>query len=136
MVSYAIINENTVLQIFESDGDISEMFAPGFATFVELSDAQVGVVQERWTYDPATGVLAAPIVPTPTATEMLAANTATQSTLTAQASSAMTPLLLSLQLGDATAEETAAAKLWQAYYRDVQAIDLTLASPAWPAQPA
>ncbi|NUU37620.1 tail fiber assembly protein [Pseudomonas sp. C2B4] len=37
----------------------------------------------------------------------------------------MTPLLLSLQLGNATEDETASAKTWQAYSRALQGVDLT-----------
>lgn len=74
--------------------------------------------------------------PPPTAEEILIANQATQSTLLATASQAMTPLLLSLQLGDATADETASAKAWQTYCRDLKAVDLTVSAPAWPAVPA
>lgn len=75
-----------------------------------------------------------PVVP-PTPAEILAANTDTMVDLSNQASIAMTPLLLSLQLGDATAAETASAKAWQSYSRSLKAVDLTAASPDWPTIP-
>ena len=52
------------------------------------------------------------------------------------ASQAMTPLLVSLQLGNATTDETARATAWQSYYRVLQDIDLTVTTPAWPTVPA
>lgn len=76
-----------------------------------------------------------PVVP-PTEVEILAANTETFLALKGQASMAMTPLLLSLQLGDATAAETASARLWQSYSRALLAVDLTKAEPLWPALPS
>ncbi|QBR31898.1 MULTISPECIES: tail fiber assembly protein [Pseudomonas] len=76
-----------------------------------------------------------PVVP-PTPEEILAANTDTFSALKSQASIAMTPLLLSLQLGDATAAETASAKAWQAYSRALTAVDLTKSEPSWPSLPS
>ena len=72
----------------------------------------------------------------PTAEEILAANKARQALLTADAATAMAPVLVSLQLGDATDAETATARAWQAYYRALQVVDLTPVSPAWPTPPA
>ncbi|WP_167659505.1 tail fiber assembly protein [Pseudomonas sp. RIT623] len=62
-------------------------------------------------------------------------NRAVQNALLAAASSAMTPLLVSLQLGDATGEEIASAKSWQAYVRDLKVVDLSVPEPAWPVVP-
>ncbi|KAB2527494.1 tail fiber assembly protein [Pseudomonas sp. GXM4] len=76
-----------------------------------------------------------PVVP-PTPSEILAANTDTFIGLSKQASVAMTPLLISLQLGDATAAETAAAKAWQTYSRALKIVDLTAFNPDWPATPS
>lgn len=58
--------------------------------------------------------------------EMLQYNTQQQIGLLNAASQAMTPVLLSLQLGDATDTETLSAKAWQAYYRALQLVDLLL----------
>jgi hypothetical protein len=68
--------------------------------------------------------------------QILATNTATETDLANAASLAMTPLFMSLQLGDATDDETVKAKAWQAYYRDLKLVDLTVAAPAWPVLPA
>lgn len=74
--------------------------------------------------------------PAPTDDEVLAANKRQQETLLTQASQAMAPVLVSLQLGDATPSETAVAKKWQAYYRALQAVDITSSAPDWPVSPA
>lgn len=62
--------------------------------------------------------------------------TSQRDSLLAVASQAIAPLLLSLQLGDATDEETASAKAWQAYVRKLKTLDLTTEPIAWPKQPA
>lgn len=67
---------------------------------------------------------------------IVAVNGAMQAELSYAASIAMTPLLVSLQLGNAASDETARATAWQSYYRALQAVDLTVASPTWPTQPA
>ncbi|MFJ4143536.1 tail fiber assembly protein [Pseudomonas sp. NPDC089734] len=80
--------------------------------------------------DPRYLALIAPSEPNKTALAAL-----TRDNLMAVAVEAMTPLLLSLQLGDATTEETASAKAWQAYVRALKLIDLTVEPTAWPEQP-
>ncbi len=78
-------------------------------------------------------VLADP--PPPTPEELKARNMITQANLLADASSKMASVLVSLQLGDATDEETLTAKAWQAYYRALKDVDLTVSSPVWPDLP-
>ena len=73
--------------------------------------------------------------PPPSPEEKIAANAGRLETLLKSASQAMTPLLMSLQLGDATDEETASARAWQGYCRELRAVDLAAASPAWPEKP-
>lgn len=51
------------------------------------------------------------------------------------AARAMAPILVSLQLGDATDDETLRAKAWQEYYRSLRLVDLTVTDPAWPTPP-
>ncbi|MDY7559979.1 tail fiber assembly protein [Pseudomonas sp. CCC3.2] len=68
--------------------------------------------------------------------DVAAVNTVRQSELVAAASLVMAPILVSLQLGDATDEETLSAKAWQAYYRALKSVDVTVKSPAWPELPA
>lgn len=67
--------------------------------------------------------------------DIVAVNTAQQTQLANAASIAMTPLFMSIQLGDATDTETVRAKAWQAYYRALQLVDVTVPSPDWPVAP-
>jgi hypothetical protein len=60
----------------------------------------------------------------------------TRDSLLVGASQAISPLLLALQLGNATDAETASAKAWQSYVRALKALDLTADPIAWPKQPA
>ncbi len=69
-----------------------------------------------------------------TAADILAANQAAQAALIAEASQAMTPIFLSLQL-DATDEATLKAKAWRDYYQALQEVDLTVTEPVWPELP-
>lgn len=77
-----------------------------------------------------------PPPPPPTPDELFATNQAMQASLIARASQAMAPILVSLQLGDATDEETVNARSWQAYYRELKLVDITVPMPAWPEPPA
>lgn len=133
MSIYAIINQETGLveNTAEWDGESEWPQVDGYIV-VPSAEASTG-----WSYIDGE-FIAPPDLPVtpPTAEETFAANTAMQAIYKSQASTAMTPLLLSLQLGDATEEETALAKLWQAYSRALKAVDLTEVSPAWPDIPA
>lgn len=73
--------------------------------------------------------------PPPTPEQIIAINQSQQSALIAQASQSMAPILVSLQLGDATDDETAVARAWQAYYRALTQVDVTVIDPAWPTLP-
>jgi len=73
--------------------------------------------------------------PAPSDEEVAATNKRQQDALLSQASQAMAPVLVSLQLGDATPSETELAKKWQTYYRALQAVDITVSAPDWPASP-
>jgi hypothetical protein len=73
--------------------------------------------------------------PAPTAAEVLANNTGKQNDLLAAASVALAPLQTAVTLGIATDGETADAKAWVQYVRDLKAVDLTGASPNWPEAP-
>lgn len=130
MSYYAVVNTTTdiVDNIIVWDG-VTE-YDPGEGyILVETDSAGIG-----WSY--AAGVLSPPPVIPPTPEEILQYNTITQESLLGQASQAMAPVLVSLQLGDATDAETTTAKAWQAYYRALKVVDLTVESPAWPAIPS
>lgn len=88
---------------------------------------------QRWVYDGAAFSPEPVVVPTPA--EMLASNRATLAALKTHASQVMTPLLLSLQLDEATEAEIAEAKLWQEYSRKLKLVDIAVAAPEWPVSP-
>ncbi|MHC8326143.1 tail fiber assembly protein [Pseudomonas sp. LB1P83] len=90
--------------------------------------------QYRWTFDGTT--FSAPVPYQPSPEEIQAANETQRSALMTQASQAMAPILVSLQLGDATDDETVKARAWQAYYRALQVVDVSVATPGWPLAPA
>ncbi|MNT54910.1 Caudovirales tail fiber assembly protein [compost metagenome] len=79
----------------------------------------------------------APYVPRPlSAAEILARNTATRDSLLATASARIAPLQDAVDLDEATADETAALKLWKQYRVAVNRVDLSIVAPQWPAVPA
>lgn len=141
MSYYALVEFGIVVEIIppyvNPDGrdiPIEERYTADFvARMVDITDMDPQPVQ-GWTYDGTT--LAAPVPHVLTPEEILSQNVTLQEGLLRQASQAMTPVLMSLQLGDATDAETQTAKSWQAYYRALQAVDVYAASPQWPNAPA
>lgn len=135
MGNYAIVNLATgvVDSVVVWDGSESSGWSPPEGTIAVESDS----AQPGWSY--ADGVFTAPppdpVIP-PTPEEIISANQMQQNWLLSQASQKMAPVLVSLQLGDATDDETVTARAWQAYYRSLQLVDLTVADPAWPSPPA
>lgn len=140
MKTYAWIYQGVVQQLLlpyvGPDGNevpITDRFTPEFLELaVDITDI-VPQPQPTWTYDGS--VFAAPVPWTPSPADILAANLAAQAALMTQASQAMTPIFMALQLGDATDTETVSAKAWRAYYQALQEVDLTVAEPAWPEAP-
>ncbi|WP_296250323.1 tail fiber assembly protein [Pseudomonas sp. UBA4194] len=133
MTNYAVTNASTgkITNIIVWNGD-GQWVAPEGAIVVQApDDAMIGGSYTDGEFLPPP----VPATPLPTPQEILATNSGVYAQLYAQASQAMTPLLLSLQLGDADDEETQQAKAWQAYCRQLKAIDLTTAKPEWPELP-
>lgn len=130
---YAVIEESTgrVANVVLWDGEREYSLEQGLILFKSES-AVIGGTFKDGLFTPP-GTLPAPV---PSSEQVLANNTQIRSTLQAAASQAMTPLLVSLQLGDATVEETTSARAWQSYVRDLKAIDLTELDPTWPKIPA
>lgn len=131
--------------VFDADGNLISRLLPG----VEPIDGAVKVSEDvwrktlvetdgAWKLDSDGEITKQPLPapPPPTAEQILAVNQTTRSSLHAQASETMTPLLVSLQLGNATDAEIASAKVWQAYVRALNVVDLTVADPPWPTIPA
>jgi len=158
MTTYALINnckvENiiewdgvpytpAVNAVFDSDGNSVTPAVPAFGwsppdgvTAAEVKDGDIPHIGLG--YDPASGFEqpAVPVIPPPSAEQILAANTAMRDQLLSTASVALSPLQMAVSLGEATDAETASAKAWVAYSRAVNAIDLTQSAPQWPTAPA
>jgi hypothetical protein len=109
---------------------IEERFHPDFVlNMVDITDV-VPQPDQRWTY--ADGVFTAPYDPSQ---DFEAINKVQRDQLMSAASLSMTPVLLSLQLGEATDQESIVAKQWQDYYRALRDIDVSVANPEWPIPP-
>ncbi|WP_350649529.1 tail fiber assembly protein [Pseudomonas sp. HY13-MNA-CIBAN-0226] len=113
---------------------IVERFTPEMvSTLVDITDLNPAP-KIGWLYDGEHFAVQVPFEESPE--EILAANKLQMDKLLTRASSAMTPLLVALQLGDATIEETELARKWQSYCRSVKSVDLKVKAPAWPNLPA
>ncbi|ARL38545.1 tail fiber assembly protein [Burkholderia pseudomallei] len=73
--------------------------------------------------------------PPPTVEQIIVANTVERDRLLERASVALAPLQMAMSLGDATDDEKAVARQWVAFSRATKAVDLSVADPAWPAEP-
>ncbi|WP_242173473.1 MULTISPECIES: tail fiber assembly protein [unclassified Pseudomonas] len=133
---YIVFNDDGTLSArLPMNADVADPLPKNIASVSE--ELWLKTMQENdgvWTRD-AKGEIKKYPFPPPSSQENLAANTDRQEALLKSASQAMTPLLMSLQLGDATDEETASAKAWQGYCRALKAVDLLAQSPSWPDKP-
>ena len=140
MKIYARVDNAMVLEIIppyvnESSEEvpIEQRYTAEFVlTLVDITGENPMPV-EGWTYDGSA--FAAPVAHVPTAAEVTASNTQQQASLIAFAAQSMNPVMVALQLGNATDEEVAIAKAWQAYYRALKEIDVSLPEPEWPVSP-
>lgn len=128
---YAVIADGIVVNVALWDG-VTE-WTPGDNLLVVQSDtAQIG-----WSYVDGEFVAPPPVVtPPPTPAEILANNAAVRDQLLAKATRAIAPLQDAVDLEDATETEIALLKKWKQYRVAVNRVDLTLAVPSWPAEPA
>ena len=112
---------------------IEKRFVPEFvAALVEIPE---GVeVQSGYTY--VDKVFAPYVAPPPSAAEILARNTTARNALLALAAQAIAPLEDAADLDMATPQETAALIAWKTFRVQANRVDLTQASPTWPAMPA
>lgn len=142
---YAYMQDGRIYQIvpasFDDEGNyipLEERFTPEFvADCVDITDvspqpqpndAGTKNPDGTWSFSPYSP-------PPPTAAEILAANTATRNTLLAAAALAIAPLQDAVDLGEATAQETALLTQWKQFRVTVNRIDLTKANPPWPQAP-
>lgn len=133
---YIVFNDDgTLLTRLPMNADVEKPLPKNVSSVSE--ELWLRTIQENdgvWSRS-ASGEIKKYPFPPPSPEEKIAANAGRLETLLKSASQAMTPLLMSLQLGDATEEETANAKAWQAYCRELRTVDLAAASPAWPEKP-
>lgn len=113
------------------DGDIRPMWHPDIV-WVEVTGMSP-LPEPGWSY--SDGEFSEPKPHILSVEELLKKNTAQQESLQIIASQAITPLLLALQLGNATEDETSQARKWQSFSRSLKAVDLSSASPGWPSMP-
>ena len=136
---YARIEDKIVVEMiwpYIDDGyewPIELRFPPEFvATLVDVTEIEPKPAAS-WTYDGS--VFAAPVPYQPSPDEIAAANEVRRQDLLASAASEMSEIMLTLQLGDGTDQDTVNAKAWREYYRALKLVDITIAEPAWPVAP-
>lgn len=140
MRTYARVENGVVVEMVTPINDpegnqypLEVCFPPSFVEqCIEVTDMDPQPT-ERWTY--IGGVFAEPVVVGPTPGDILQVNQSTQAYYKGLARNAMAPVLMSLQLGDATDAETTLARAWQTYYRALEVVDMTVAAPDWPVAP-
>lgn len=130
MALWALVFDGVVSEVTDIDPD--GRFHPDFKWYPCPEDTVSG-----WVMTMVDGVATfAPYVPPPlTESQIIDINTGAQNIRLQSAAQAMAPVLVSLNLGDATDEETLIAKGWQAYYRALKLVDLTVENPEWPEPP-
>lgn len=126
---YALINMATTLveNVIELDpeGDLTQL--DGYEV-VASDSANIGD-----TY--GNGVFTPPPPPVLTPEQILAANTQMQVNLMYVSPQAISALFMAVDLGSGNDSETTKARAWQTFYKDLKAVDLTVASPEWPISP-
>lgn len=123
---WALIIDGKVYEIIDLDPE--GRYHPDFIWIPCPEGTQQGMTYED-------GEFFFPATPEPTAEEIFANNQRNQGQLLDQAAIQMAPVMVSLQLGDATDEETLLAKSWQNYYRQLKQVDLSVTNPVWPVPP-
>lgn len=128
-VKWAVVDATTgiVLNTILWDGEQEYVVEDGLY-IIQSEEANMG-----WIY--IDDVFTPPQEEILTKDQVRARNSGTQQVLLSSASLAMTPYLLSLQLGNPTENELIFADLWQTYYRELQNVDLTREAPSWPELP-
>lgn len=127
---WALVFDSRVTDL--TDIDPEGRFHPDFKWYPCPEDTQRG-----WVAENVDGILEFHqyVPPPPTAEEIVSINRNAQNLKLSVAAQSMAPVLVSLNLGDSTDEEVIIARQWQAYYRDLKLVDLTIINPDWPTPP-
>ncbi|MDR5857249.1 tail fiber assembly protein [Caballeronia sp. LZ062] len=137
-MNYAYVQEGRVMEVIAPMLDDSGNEIPIEARFTEEFRQSLvpcdDSVKEGLVYD---GTTFSEYVPPPkSAAQILADNTAARDTMLAQATAAIAPLQDAVDLDEATDAEIALLNKWKQYRVAVNRVDLTQASPVWPAAPS
>ncbi|MDU8357969.1 tail fiber assembly protein [Pseudomonas syringae group sp. J309-1] len=137
---YARVESGVVREIINPVMDESGAETPIVERFPSELVAQMIEIQDMspkpdqgWLYQ--EGQFSAPPSNQESAAQIMASNEAKKAQLMAYASQVMTPLLVSLQLGNATDAEVLSAKEWQGYYRKLKEVEVTPELLSWPSAP-
>lgn len=106
-----------------------QTYGSGVVPYVELTGMDPMPAQ-GWIYDGES--FSPPPDNTPTIPQQ---NESMREGFLQQARIAMVPLLMSLQLDNATDDESILAKKWQDYYRALQSVDTSVVDVVWPVRP-
>lgn len=137
MKVYAVVLDGVVSEIIIPHDDLEGNQYPIDVCFssdvvkscVDITDVDP-MPDQRWTYEDGKFCPEVQVV-----FDVVAHNEAQKLALSSEASQAMTPLLLALQLGDATDSEKAKAIEWRDYSRALQLVDVTEEDIVWPIPP-
>ncbi|WP_454864587.1 tail fiber assembly protein [Pseudomonas rhizophila] len=136
MALYAYVDFGIVVELYETgDRPITDFFHPDML-WIDVTNVEG--IQPNWIAENVDGAwyFHVYVEPEPTPEQIVQKNGVHLEYLKNLAGQSMAPVLLSLQLGDSTEEEVVVARLWQTYYRDLQAVDLSVPNPAWPEPPS
>lgn len=137
---YAYVYGGIVMQIIQpfindegQEVPIDQVYSTAFvACCVDLTGISPQPM-ENWTYDGTA--FHPPSAPVLTPAQILAANTATRNQYLAAATLAIAPLQDAVDIGEATAADTAMLTAWKTFRVAVNRVVLTLANPTWPTPP-
>ena len=133
--NYAVVDDGHVVNVILWDGNTDEWSPPDGMSAILVPDGESVAI--GWTYDD-TAFAPPPIQapPPPTAAEILALNTAMRNSLLANATAAIAPLQDAVDIGEATADDTAMLTKWKTYRVAVNRMDLTANPANWPVPPS
>lgn len=129
---YAVIESGVVANVIVWDGNTENWQPPEGCIAVLIPEGvRAGI---GYSYDGDSFIEPPPPALTPA--EILAANTAIRDTCLANAALAIAPLQDAVDLDLATESESAKLKKWKLYRVEVNRVDLSIQSVAWPSPPS
>lgn len=129
MSLYARIENSVVMEVYDSEVEMSELCHPDIVWMACPPDTVVGWVVSGEALSPPPG---------PTKDQIAAENLAVRDDLLRAAGLRIAPLQDAVDLGEATDDETASLKLWKQYRVQLNRIESQAGWPenvAWPESP-